>query len=153
MCCRGFIKRLLDLIWITETLFMTNQITSRLKTKMENIQYQTCIAITGAIQGTSREHLYHELGLKSLGDQRWCRKPTFFYKIMNELAPKYVANYLHVNDNQTYKTRTSEHSNAKRFGTRTEIFRQSFFPFCVNEWCKLDISLRKAENIKHFKSM
>ena len=53
MCYRGFIKRLLDLIWITETLFMTNQITSRLKTKMENIQYKTCIAITGAIQGTS----------------------------------------------------------------------------------------------------
>ena len=152
MCYQGFTKCLLDLIWITETLLMTNQITSHLKTKMENIQYETCIAITGAIQGTSREH-YHELGLKSLGDQRRCRKLTFFYKIMNELAPKYVANYLHVNDDQTYKTRTSEHSNAKRFGTRTEIFRQSFFPFCVNEWCKLDISLRKAENIKHFKSM
>ena len=43
--------------------------------------------------------------------------------------------------------------NLEDFGTRTENFKQSFFPFCVNEWCKLDISLRKAENFKRFKSM
>ena len=72
---------------------------------------------------------------------------------MNGLAPKYLANYLNTNDNRVYKTRASEHNNIKRFGTRTENFKQSFFPFCVNEWCKLDISLRKAENIKCFKSM
>ena len=36
--------------------------------KTENIQYKPSITITGAIQGTSREHLYHELGLESLGD-------------------------------------------------------------------------------------
>ena len=123
------------------------------KKKIENIQYKACIAITGAIQGTSREHLYHELGLESLGGQRWCRKLTFFYKVVNGLAQKYLAYYLNINDNRVYKTRASEHNNVKRFGTRTENFKQSFFPFCVNEWCKLDISLRKAENIKRFKSM
>ena len=76
-----------------------------------------------------------------------------FYKIVNGLAPKYLANYLNINDNQVYKTRASEHNNIERFRTRTENFKQSFFPFCVNEWCKLDISLRKAENFKRFKSM
>ena len=103
------------------------------KNKIENIQYKACIAITGAIQGTSRERLYHELGLESLGDRRWCRKLIFFYKIVNGLAPKYLANYLNTNDNRVYKTRASEHNNIKRFGTRTENFKQSFFPFCVNE--------------------
>ena len=38
------------------------------KNKIENIQYKACIAITGAIQGTSREHLYHKLDLESLRD-------------------------------------------------------------------------------------
>ena len=38
------------------------------KNKIENIQYKAYIAITGAIQGISREHLYHELVLKSLED-------------------------------------------------------------------------------------
>ena len=67
---------------------------------------------------------------------------------MNGLAPKYLANYLNMNDNQVYKTRTRT-----RFRTRTENFKQSFFPFFVNEWCKLDISLRQTENMKCFKSM
>ena len=36
----------------------------------------------------------------------------------------------------------------KKFGTRTENFKGSlFFSFCVNEWYKLDISWRKAENV------
>ena len=64
---------------------------------------------------------------------------------MNGLAPKYLANYLNINDNQVYTI--------KRFGTRIENFKQSFFPFCVYEWCKLDISQRKAKNIKCFKPM
>ena len=71
----------------------------------------------------------------------------------NGLAPKCLANYLNINVNRVYKTRASEHNNIKRFGIRTENFKQSFFLFCVNEWCKLDISLRKTENIERFKSM
>ena len=91
--------------------------------------------------------------MEYLGDRRWCRKLTFFYKIANGLAPKYLTNYLNTNNDPVYKTRASGRNNIKRFGTRTEHFKQSFFPFCVNEWYKLNISLRKAENMKHFKFM
>ena len=35
------------------------------ESKIEKVQYKACIAITGAIQGTSRERLYDELGLMS----------------------------------------------------------------------------------------
>ena len=94
--------------------------------------------MTGTIQGTSREHLYHEMGFESLWYQRWT-------------SSKYLANCLNINDNQVYKIRASEH--IRRFGTRTENFKQSFFHFCVNEWCKLNISLRKNKNIRRFKSM
>ena len=47
------------------------------KNKTENTQYKVCITITGAIQGTSQEHLYHELGLESLGDWWWCCKRKY----------------------------------------------------------------------------
>ena len=50
------------------------------KSKIESIQYKTCVAITGAIQGTSRERLYRELGLESLSNRCWFRKLTFFIK-------------------------------------------------------------------------
>ena len=38
---------------------------------LESIQYNSTLAITGAIRGTSREKLYHELGFKSLESRRW----------------------------------------------------------------------------------
>ena len=41
------------------------------KSRIESIQYKACVAITGAIQGTSRERLYRELGLESLSDRYW----------------------------------------------------------------------------------
>ena len=34
--------------------------------KMESIQYNACLAITGVIRGRSREKIYEELGLESL---------------------------------------------------------------------------------------
>ena len=60
------------------------------KSRIESIQYKACVAITGAIQGTSRERLYRELGLESLSDRCWFRKLTFFYKIVKGLSPRYL---------------------------------------------------------------
>ena len=39
--------------------------------KLESVQYEAALAITGAIQGSSREKLYQELGLESLKSRRW----------------------------------------------------------------------------------
>ena len=39
--------------------------------KIESIQYNACLAITGTIRGSSREKIYEELGLESLRHRRW----------------------------------------------------------------------------------
>ena len=41
--------------------------------KIESLQYNAALAITGAIRGTSREKIYQELGLESLQQRRWYR--------------------------------------------------------------------------------
>ena len=46
--------------------------------KIEKVQYRACLTITGAIQGTSREKNYEELGLHSLAKRRWWSKSIFF---------------------------------------------------------------------------
>ena len=46
-----------------------------------SILYNACLALSGAIRGSSREKLYHELGLESLQRRRWYRKLCLFYKI------------------------------------------------------------------------
>ena len=56
------------------------------KEKLEKVQYSAALIITGAIKGTSREHLCKELGLESLNYRRWYRKVVFFYKIVKDLA-------------------------------------------------------------------
>ena len=46
--------------------------------KIEQIQYNAALAITGAIRGTSQTKLYSELGLESLKFRRFRRLCTFF---------------------------------------------------------------------------
>ena len=58
--------------------------------KLELLQYNACLAITGAIRGTSREKLYEELGLESLQLHRWFKKLSCFNKLINNEHPHYV---------------------------------------------------------------
>ena len=46
--------------------------------KIESLQHNAALAITGAIRGTSREEIYHELGLESLQQRRWYRQLLLF---------------------------------------------------------------------------
>ena len=46
--------------------------------KLESLQYNAALAITGAIKGFSTEKLYEELGLESLKSRRWYRKMSLF---------------------------------------------------------------------------
>ena len=41
--------------------------------KLESIQYNAALTITGAIRGTSKEKLYQELGFESLQQRLWYR--------------------------------------------------------------------------------
>ena len=49
--------------------------------KLESVQYNAALAITGAIRGYSREQLYVELGLQSLKSRRWYQKLCLFFKL------------------------------------------------------------------------
>ena len=42
-----------------------------IQNKIEKVQYQACLTITGAIQGASREKIYDELGFQFLAKRRW----------------------------------------------------------------------------------
>ena len=55
-------------------------------------QYKNALAITGAIQGTSGDNMYKELGLQSLKSRRWYKRISSMFKIMKEKAPNYLIN-------------------------------------------------------------
>ena len=60
-------------------------------TKIESVQYNVELAITGATQGTSRGKVYQELGLETLKSRRWLKKMCCFYNIKNNGILSYLA--------------------------------------------------------------
>ena len=98
--------------------------------KLGSIQYNACLAITGAIRGTSAEKIYQELGLESLKSRRWFRKLCHFYKIFNEKSPSYLFNLI-PNFNRVHNTRLSY--NIPPIKVRHDYFKNSFFPSSISD--------------------
>ena len=115
---------------------------------LEKIQYNSALAITGAIRGTSKEKLYQELGLESLEKRRWYRKLCYFYKIFNKQSPTYLLNIIPASC-RSYLARYVE--NVPSFKVRHDFFKNSFFPSTVIEWNKIDKNIRKSESFAIFK--
>ena len=117
--------------------------------KLESIQYNACLALTGAIRGTSKEKIYQELGLESLQIRRWYRKLCLFYKIYKNQSPSYLYNIIPTT-NTHYTFRNSD--KIPYFKTKHNFFKNSFFPLVIIEWNKLDHSLRRCNSYNVFKS-
>ena len=121
--------------------------------KLEKIQYNACLAITGCFRGTSRDKLYRELGLESLADRRFSRRLIYFYKIVNGLAPSYLSDILPPQrEEEEEEQRRREIPPFRMPFCRTERYRSSFFPYCISEWNKLDRSLRELPSSETFKN-
>ena len=116
--------------------------------KLESIQYKAALAITGAIQGTSRERIFAELGLETLKARRWYKRLSCMFKIMNEQAPSYLINLI-PKCNPVIRTRNSH---IPTFHCRTDCFKFSFFPCTLRDWFNLDENIRNSESISIFKN-
>ena len=55
--------------------------------KIESTQYRAALVITGAIEGTSHQKIYQELGLESLKSKRRYTRLSYMFKAMKEKAP------------------------------------------------------------------
>ena len=117
--------------------------------KLESIQYNACLAITGTIRGTSKEKLYQEIGLESLQLRRWYRKLGMFYKIFKSKSPQYLFKLIPENKS-SYVTRNAE--NIPLFNIKHNFYKNSFFPSSIIEWNNLDPKLRNSENFGNFKN-
>ena len=79
---------------ISITVFFCQIFDTSSHEKLESIQYNACLALTGTIRGTSKEKLYQELGLESIQLRRWYRKLCFFYKISKNKSQAYLFNLI-----------------------------------------------------------
>ena len=97
--------------------------------KLESIQYNACLPLSAAIRGSSKEKLYHELGLESLQHWHWCRKLCLFYKIFKENKRIYLFNLIPTKK-LDYNTRNTD--KITLFQTKHNFLKNLFFFFFIH---------------------
>ena len=126
--------------------------------KLESILYSPALSIAGAIRGTSREKLYHELWFswlyhelrfESLVSRRWYRKLCCFYKVFKTQSPRYLLDVIPT-AKRAYITRNSD--KLPHFKVKHNYFKNSFFPSTVIEWNKLNLNIHNSKSLITFKS-
>ena len=116
--------------------------------KIDAVQYNSALAITGSIRGTSRGKLHSELGLESLCERRLFHRLLFFYKIINGLAPAYLKNFVPGVILNLHNVRGHRD---EWIHTRTLKYRYSFFPHAINCWHQLSSLINHSLSINIFK--
>ena len=115
--------------------------------KIESVQYNVALAITGAIKGSSCEKLYQELGLEYLYQRRWARRLCLFYKVFSTGQPSYIYDLL--------PSMRSSRRHVNSFNTvscKSEYFNNSFISNAINEWNKLDPVIRSSTSYNLFRN-
>ena len=113
-------------------------------------QYNSVLAIAGAIRRTSREKLYQELDIKFLQKRRWHRKLYLFFKInlkylkvsLQIIFPKYIP-LLKVHITQEIVITFS-------ISIPETTFQQIFFPISFIGWNDLGINAGSFESYATF---
>ena len=118
--------------------------------KIESVQYNAALAITGAIRGTSREKLYKELGLESLRSRRKFRRLCVFFKIQSTQTPPYLLDLIPKHPTR-YNIRRSEASIAPLF-CRKDFHKNSFFPATISDWNNLKPKVRRSDSYNAFRN-
>ena len=111
--------------------------------KVESVQYQAALAVTGTWKGSSRIKLYEELGWESLDDRRKCRRLLQLHKIIDNKTPPYLRNKLPPNRNNLINLPYV----FKDMKWRTSRYKYSFFPDATCSW---NNTLSLFENVPSF---
>ena len=115
---------------------------------IKSVQYNTALAITDAIKGSSCDRLYQKLGLESLSDRQWYRRLVYFFNIVSCNSPAYLHSMLPAKQRSYDPLRSKLFRN---FTSNTNLFLKSFFPYCIREWNKLCPNLQNSTAISIFK--
>ena len=101
---------------------------SRFSDKIETVQHNAALAITGAVRGNPKEKLYQ--------DRRWLRRMSYLYKIISTKLPPYLCELI------PPLQRSHRYSGCfQTLGCRTTLFQNLFLPFTITEWNKLDTDI------------
>ena len=111
----------LDLSKQAQEVISSRKIQNSFHQKLESMQYNAPLTVTGAIRGSSREKLYQELGLESLQQRLWFRKLCYFFKITKNQSLKYLFDKISIT-RRAYRTRNNT-DNIPRLNVKPTFLR------------------------------
>ena len=87
--------------------------------------------------------MYQELSLESLKDRRWLRWLCYLHKVSSTKLPTYIYELILpiINSHGCYRA----------LYNRTDVFRNSFSPFSIDDWNKLDPDIRSLDSHTMFR--
>ena len=100
--------------------------------KVERVQYQAALAITGAWNGSSRTKFYEELRWESLSDRRRCRRVLQIHKIYNNQTPYYLTDKLPPKSRSLFNG--NNRNTFRSIICKPNKYMNSFFPDAIPSW-------------------
>ena len=117
--------------------------------RIEQVQYQAALAITGCWHGSNRNKIYDEVGWETLSDRRWSRRLVQLFKIRNDMTPQYLKNNLP--PLQTGSSRYNDVTKYREIPCNTTRYLNSFFPDSIRSWNFVGVDFSSTLSIAVFK--
>ena len=134
-----------DLIYHKDDLEVSLSLTKRL----EPVQYAAALAVTKAWKGTKKSKFLDTLGWEYLHDRRRYHRLTHFFKLLKGDAHEYMTAPIPQPKHLNY---TLQKQNVfEPLAARTQGYYDSYYPYCLCEWNKLDPSLRSRDSLGNSK--
>ena len=118
---------------------------SSLMEKVERIQYQAALAISGAWRGSSRSKLYEELGWEALSDRRMSRRILQIHKICSNKTPLYLNDKLPPNCRALFDG--NARNTFREIICKSNRYKNSFFPDAIASW---NIFIKHFDDVPSF---
>ena len=119
---------------------------------LDSVQYEAGKIVTGAIKGISRQRLMCELGWEELKTRRAIHKLTLYFKIVNNLIPQYLRDFLPPRVSERTHFSVCHSHNFSIFLVRTVRFANSFFPSTIKLWNEALSVTESTDSIGTFKN-
>jgi len=116
--------------------------------KIERVQYQAALAITGCWQGSSKSKLYKQLGWESLSERRWAHRLCQIFKMTHGLTPSYLTKLLPTERNIQLRNQSRYHE----IRCNTNQYKNSFLPDAIKSYNSTGIDISSSVSLSIFKS-
>jgi hypothetical protein len=123
--------------------------------KLDKIEIECIRIITGATRLSHRNKMLNEISWQLLADRRAYFVLCQLYQIVYNIAPIYLLNiYREIQDyGETHNYQLRNKGCVKKPFSRSIIYTQSFFPYSISLWNRLDTETKSASSLRSFKCL